>query len=160
MAGHTIRIERRFAAPQEVVFEAIANVAEAADRVESIRRIELLTEGPIGVGTRWRETRRMFGKDATEEMEITAYEPPTDLTVRANSHGTDYVTVFRFEAADGGTRLTEEFTATMAEPNLFQRVMWLVFGSVGARMTKKMMVTELDDVDRWIHRQSAGNAER
>src|SRR5690606_37405975 len=38
-------------------------------------RIERLTEGPFGVGTAFRETRRMFGRDSTEHFEVVGYEP-------------------------------------------------------------------------------------
>jgi hypothetical protein len=47
----------------------------AAERVDGIQKLEKLTDGPVGLGTRFRETRRMFRKEAAEEMEFTAFEP-------------------------------------------------------------------------------------
>jgi hypothetical protein len=37
-------------------------------------RMEVLTDSDYGVGTRWREVRRMFGREAAEEFEVTGLE--------------------------------------------------------------------------------------
>ena len=43
--------------------------------VEAIEVVERLDNGDgFGLGTTWRETRTMFGKKATEDMEVTEYE--------------------------------------------------------------------------------------
>jgi large subunit ribosomal protein L30 len=62
-----------------------------------------------GKGTRWRETRNIYGKEAIEEMEITDFQPNKRYTVEANTHGTLYITVFKFTAVKGGTKVTIEF---------------------------------------------------
>ena len=45
------------AEPAEV-FDRITDLHNAAERIEAITHLEVLTEGPIGAGTRFRETPR------------------------------------------------------------------------------------------------------
>lgn len=70
-----IQASCEIAAPRAEVFEAFADLTNLANTVKAITQVELLTEGPIGVGTRFKETRVMFGKEASEIMEITQFKP-------------------------------------------------------------------------------------
>ena len=59
-----VEVRRHVAAPVERVW-ALATDLEGSPRVvRGIEAVEVLTPGPFGVGTRWRETRRMFGRSA------------------------------------------------------------------------------------------------
>lgn len=66
-----IRMSTTIQAPPERAFAAFADFPHAARSVSGIERIEMLTDGPVGAGTRFRETRIMFGREATEEMKVT-----------------------------------------------------------------------------------------
>jgi hypothetical protein len=64
----------------------------------TLRRVDMLTQGPPGLGTRWRETAIGFG---TSEMEIVAFEPNRTWGERARTpFGTATVTL-HFEEEDG-----------------------------------------------------------
>ncbi|MEL7058978.1 MAG: SRPBCC family protein [Acidobacteriota bacterium] len=106
-----LEIERRIEAPPSLVFDVASDFRRATENLSAVESLELLTEGPIGVGTRFRETRIMFGKEATEEMEITAFDPPRSYTVECRSHGTHYVSQFRVEPDGTGTRYRLIFDA-------------------------------------------------
>src|SRR2546425_7526373 len=93
----------RIAAPVERVFEVFADLRNVPGRIKGIKRLEVLTDGPIGVGTKFRETREMFGKDATEEMEITEFDPPRTYSVGALSCGCQYTARYDFRADGEGT---------------------------------------------------------
>ena len=81
-------------APLDRVFEVFTDLPGTPGRISAITKLEVLTDGPIGVGTRWRETRVMFGREATETMEITAIDPPRSYSAAANSCGCHYETMF------------------------------------------------------------------
>ena len=98
-------IEKRIAAPAADVFAKLTDLASASETISAIRRIEILTDGPVTVGTRFRETRVMFGREATEEMEISALDPPRRFALRAESCGCRFQSEFRLEPAGGGTRV-------------------------------------------------------
>jgi hypothetical protein len=57
------------------VFEVFCDLENAAANIGAITKLEVLA-GPaqLNLGTRWRETRTMFGQQATEEMWVTGYE--------------------------------------------------------------------------------------
>jgi uncharacterized protein YndB with AHSA1/START domain len=93
-----------FAAPRERVFAAFTDLEHAAENVAAIVRVEVLTDGPVGRGTRFRETRVMFRREATEELEITAFDPPQSYTVEADSCGTHWRTTFQFSQIDAETK--------------------------------------------------------
>jgi len=99
-------------APRSLVFDKASRFGQADQIVSAITRVEMLTDGPVGEGTRFRETRSMFGKEATEEMDVTAFEPPHAYTLGADSHGTRYSTRVRFEETGGGTEVVMEMHAT------------------------------------------------
>jgi hypothetical protein len=73
--------------------------------------MEVLTDGPVRVGTRFRETRIVFKREATEEMEVTALEPPERFAFGCESHGCRYHTQMTFEPASGGTDVELRFEA-------------------------------------------------
>jgi carbon monoxide dehydrogenase subunit G len=100
------------AAPCERVFEVFTALDKAVERIPGIVALEVLSEGPFGVGTRWRETRVMFKKEATEEMWVSACDPPRSYNVDAESHGMRYSTTFTFVPEGDGTRVTWAFTGT------------------------------------------------
>ena len=138
-----VRIKRHVKAPPEKVFEVAADFPNAAEFINGISKMEMLTEEPVRVGTRFRETRVMFKREATEEMEITAFDPPRSYALGCVSHGCRYHTVMSFTRHDGGTDLEMNFQATPL--TLFAKVMSVVMSP----MMKKLAETcgkDLDDV--------------
>jgi hypothetical protein len=92
-------------APPSLVFSLFTDFARVPERVTAIMRLELLTPGPIGVGTRFRESRRLSGRDAIEEMEVTAFEPGRRYDLRSRSGGTEHRSSYRFLPEGPGTRV-------------------------------------------------------
>jgi uncharacterized membrane protein len=143
MAGFTLTKHVR--APVERVFDVFTDLHHAAERVNGIEAIEVLTEGPIGAGTRWRETRIMFGKAASEEMWISEFDPPRRYSVECDSCGARYVTHFRFTPEENGTRVEQEFTWSATS-----LLAWLM-SPIARLMAKPMMQAmdqDLDDLKR------------
>ena len=97
-------------APPAVVFAAAIDIPRWPERVQAITKVEMLSEGPIGIGTRFRETRMMFGREASEEMEITAFAPPNRFATQAQNCGTRYLSEHLFEPVDGGTKVVFAFS--------------------------------------------------
>lgn len=100
----------------------LTDIPGAAHTLSGVCAVEPLTSGPYGVGTRWRETRRMFGKASTEELRVTAAEKPARTVVEADSGGVHYVTEFRLAASGGdATQLMMAFSATQSLANGLRR---------------------------------------
>lgn len=143
------------AAPADPVFAVYTDLEKAVDRIEEIVALEILTEGPVGLGTRWSETRLMFKKEAVEEMEITSFEPPRCYVVEANSHGSLYRSVFDFEEEEGGTRVTWTFHTTAQ--SFGAKIMAPIFSLLMGGMMRKLMQKDLDALGAVCEQQdSAG----
>jgi carbon monoxide dehydrogenase subunit G len=108
----TITVSTQVAAPIEQVFKVYTDLEKAVERIPDITALEVLSKGPFGEGTRWRETRLMFKKEATEEMWVTGFDPPKSYTVEAQSHGMRYSTLFLFAPEGDGTKVSWTFAGT------------------------------------------------
>ena len=107
-----ITVSIQIAAPIEDVFRVFTEIEKAQERIPTITKLEMLSEGPFRDGTRWRETRLFMKKEATEEMWVTGFHPPQSYTVEAESHGMRYETLFQFETQGQGTQVSWEFKGT------------------------------------------------
>ncbi|MFG2023759.1 SRPBCC family protein [Streptomyces sp. NPDC048825] len=145
MTSRSVVVERRIAAGQRRVWEALTDL-EGMDRVlSSVSKVEIITDGTFDVGTRWRETRRMFGKDATEEMWVTASEPPERYVVEAQSHGTRYVSEWLLRS-DGPSVTTVRMTFSAVAQGGVMGLLAKILGGVGARAVSRAIAKDLDDV--------------
>ena len=133
----------QIAAPQERVFAAVSDFGKAADRVEAIVKCEVLTEGEIGVGTRFRETRKMFKKEHSEEMEVTGFDPPNSFTLAASSCGAEYTTIFSVQSEGEGSELSMSFTSKPVK--LMAKLMAPMFFFMKGSM-RKMMQADLESI--------------
>jgi hypothetical protein len=141
------------AAPIERVFEVLGDIEHAQERIPGITKLEILSDIRSGKGVRWRETRTMFGKEATEVMEMTEFTPPTSYRVEAASHGMKYVSVFRFRAVDDkATEVNMTFAAT--PQTLFARLMTPV-AFLFKGVTRKALHQDILSCKRYIEASGA-----
>ena len=131
------------ASPEEV-FRVFSDFRHAADLVSGITKIEILTDGPIGTGTRFLETRLMFNKEATEEMEITAMEPNKSYTLGCDSCGCTYSSTFRFTPNGNGTNV--EFHMDARPISLFAKIMSPVTALMFGPMMRKCMTKDMAEL--------------
>ena len=71
-----VHVDVRIDAPAPRVWEVCSDIEHAADTIPDIERIEFLNELRQGVGMRWREPRRMSGREVTEVLEIVEWNAP------------------------------------------------------------------------------------
>ena len=89
-----------------------ADFENCKDFIESIVKLEIIDQPQNTlVGFKWKETRVMFGKEATEIMWITDYVENEYYKTRAESHGSIYISNLSLKPAEGMTRLTMSFSA-------------------------------------------------
>lgn len=87
------------------VFDFITASDNAPKVVPSVKSMVKLTEGPVHVGTRYRETRLMNGKEQQAELEVVACDPNQKYAVRNVTEGVEFVYQYTFHPEANGTRV-------------------------------------------------------
>ncbi|KAA3614318.1 MAG: hypothetical protein DWQ01_01030 [Planctomycetota bacterium] len=141
MQGFSTKIT--MAAPPEQVFARASDLRKAPETMTAIVQLEVLNDGPIGKGTRFRETRRMFGKEATEEMEIVEFNAPHHYAVGAENHGCSYHTDLHFRPVNGGTEVEMVFKA---KANTFMAKVMAFLMKPMMKMVMKSCRQDLEDL--------------
>jgi uncharacterized protein YndB with AHSA1/START domain len=156
----SLSLAETIAAPPGIVWAALTDIPGWAQWVPNLVRLDMLAEGqpggvPFGVHTRWREVRRMFDRDASEEYEVTALEPQQLLVLHvdgrkgATGRG-EYRFRYRLEPVAIGTRLHLD-TDILGMGWLFRRVAGKLFQG-GLRRT---LASDLTAFKRHVESQPA-----
>lgn len=142
----TITISEQFDCPPETAFEVLSDFEQAENFIEGIVSVRILTEGPVAVGTRFRETRIMLGRETEEEMEIVEFVPPERLRLYAFSRGTEYISTYLLTPNEEGTKVSLEFKGH--PKTLMARVLSAVFsrmvGQVADMLQKDLREAKME----------------
>jgi len=131
--------------PREAVWKAIIDFQNCSDYIESILSVDIIDQPKDTlVGFKWKETRLMFGKEATETMWITDYVENEYYQTRAESHGSVYISKLSVDPAGDKTRLTMSFKG---EPQSFgAKVFSFCLGFMMKGSMKKALLKDLKDI--------------
>ncbi len=142
----SMTVTRTIDAPPDRVFAAVSEVGNLPAVVPDVVGIEILSDTGSGVGTRFRETRLMHGKETVTELEVTELVANDRIRMVADSHGTVWDTVFRVRAVGERTELvlTMEARAHGLLPRLLNPVMKGLF--------KKGLAKHVDAVQEYCER--------
>jgi carbon monoxide dehydrogenase subunit G len=77
-------ITRSFHVSQEKAFKGLLDLDSANQWMKGLVRIERMDEGPLQVGSEWKETRKMFGKEASEHFEVAELNDPEKIVLRCD----------------------------------------------------------------------------
>ncbi len=138
-----LSVTRTIAAPPDKVFAALSDFEHAAETIRGITKIEMLTDGPVGLGTRFRESRIMFNREATEEMEVTAWNQGRSYTLGCESCGARYASSFIVEPTSGGSRVTMKMEV---KPLTLMAKLMSPLGSLMSGSIKRCVEHDIDDV--------------
>lgn len=143
-----ITVTRTINAPIDAVFGAVADIREFSKALPHVVNYEFLSQRHSGVGTRFRETRLMNGKEATTELEVTEHVENDRVRIVADSHGTIWDTTFTVASEDNNTVLTMTMDAKAYK--LLSKLMNPLFKG----MIKKAVERDMDFVKSYCE-QSA-----
>lgn len=133
-------VSQQINAPAETVFAAVTDFANSPQRFSGIKKAQVLTTGPIGKGTRFTETRIMFGKEATATMEVIDFQPGKSYTRGSIDGGCDYRMVVSVRPTGAGsTEITFDFSGRPLTfgTKLMSPLIGLMVKSVGAKALRK-----------------------
>lgn len=132
-----ITVTRTINAPIDVVFRTVADIREFSKALPHVVKWEFLSDVQSGVGTRFRETRLMKGKEATTELEVTEHVENDRVRMVADTHGTVWDTVFSVTSGDGNTTLAMTMDAN-AYKLLLKLMNLLIKGMITKAVEKDM----------------------
>ena len=144
-------------APHDQVFDAMADLDGATYWMPGLVGLERLDAGALGPGSRWKETRKIFGKEAFEVFEVTEFVRPTRLGLRVDgSQGTssrgEYLFQYRLDPENGGTRVHLDGEIRGLSGLL------AVFGRLMAGPYKKACAKDLQALSAYLSQRQAGAA--
>ena len=138
--------------PKADVWKAVTDIPNAVGMISGILSVEVLENPEAGlVGFKWKETRKMFGKEATEIMWITDAADNEYYCTRAESHGSVYKTRLSLNDDDGNTRLTMAFTG---EPQTMgAKILSFVMGGFMKGSMEKELRKDLTDIKNFVEQR-------
>jgi hypothetical protein len=146
----TVGVTRLVEAPVAAVFRVFTDLPGRRARLSTVVAVELLTQGPFGAGTVWRETRTMAdGTEITEEFRVDECVPGERFVVASPGIGAEYRMTYTFVPVlegrhRGATMVTVVQDGTPTAPA--GRFLALVFGGLAARTVEGALRRDLDDL--------------
>lgn len=149
-----VKVSTEVNAPVERVFELFTDIEHAAERVSAIKKIEVMSTGPFGLGYRWTETREVMGRLDDAMMEISSFERNRTYTVTHHKGGVfgsglRIDAVFTFEPVPAGTKVSIEFDlhSEGLPPAMLLPLEWAIGGKV-----RHALSDDLDDLKASVER--------
>jgi uncharacterized protein YndB with AHSA1/START domain len=91
--------------PPAQVFEALTVPENARKVMRGVTRFEPLDPGPMGLGSRFLQTRVVRGMAVDVEVEVVAFEPAHRLALAGEARGVAVRFEYEMSAVPGGTRV-------------------------------------------------------
>jgi uncharacterized membrane protein len=93
-------------APAERIWALIDKLEEWPQWMPSIKRIEIVSKGPLAVGSRLSVTARVSGLMLKLLMTITKFVPERNVVLEGKALGTKLTRFYALEPASGRTKIT------------------------------------------------------
>lgn len=140
-----LEVTHHSSASPAAVWQIMTDLDGAPTAITGIQSVHRLDAGTgFGVGTKWEETRTMFGREATETLEVTAVEEGRSYVVESDARGAHYRSALSVEPSGDGSRLAMSFEA---EPEgLVSKVFASTLGKLFDGATRKAIKQDLADI--------------
>ena len=122
--------------PLEEVFAFVSDPGNGKQWRSGLEEAELTSEGPLGVGSTFREVERFLGRKMERTSEITEFEPNSKCSFKSTSGPIAFHATISFEAQEDGTRVS---MVADAEVGGFFRIA----EPIVARMGRRQMETDM-----------------
>lgn len=151
-----LTVTRETSASPEDVWAVMTDIEGTTQTLSGVTEIERLDDGEgFEPGLRWRETREVFGKEATEELEVTAVDPGRSYTVEADSGGTHYRSVLRVTPSATGATIAMTFGAEQTGGRI-SSLLTRTIGRLFQGPTRKALQQDLEDIASAAEARASG----
>jgi uncharacterized membrane protein len=126
--------------PIEQVFAFVANLENIPKYQSEVVKSEVITEGPIRLGSKFTEVVNILGRKVNAVCEVTEYEHLKELGFKSTSSPTiEYGGHFVFNSAQDGAGTQITFTGTASLKGLWRLVEPLFAGELRKGITDELM---------------------
>lgn len=140
-----LSVSREVSVSPETLWELITDLDRSPNVISAVTAVSRLDDGTdFGIGTKWQETRLIFGQESTEVLEVTEIDPGRSYTVEAESLGARYRSVISVEPSPGGSRITITFGAEST--GAVSKVLAGTIGKLFEGGTRKALGQDLEDI--------------
>ncbi|MFZ2528488.1 MAG: SRPBCC family protein [Rhodococcus sp. (in: high G+C Gram-positive bacteria)] len=122
--------------PPSEVWDFLSKAHNWPSWENSILECEQITDGELGVGTRWRGVNRLLGKKVDWVTEFTECEPQKLISGKAVDSKIGFVTTSRLDEADGGTRFTYRLETESGLGGIFGKLADPIVAAAYARVVR------------------------
>lgn len=129
------------------VFQALRDPARAEHWMAGLTSMVVEPAGLLETDSKFRETRKMFGREHTVEFEVVRVAPGECIELAAIDCGVSYHFVQSVRPEDGGTRLTID--GTIEGGGMVARMMLKL---MGAGMMRKALAKDLAALKAYLER--------
>jgi carbon monoxide dehydrogenase subunit G len=145
-------VKRNFPVSKEETYAGLLDLDSAHQWMQGLVEIERTDQGPLQVGSQWKETRKMFGKEASEHFEVVSLEKPEKIVLRCD--GTKGTTgkgeyVFTYLLTSAG----EHTDVTMIGEIRGLTGLSKIFGKLMAGAFKKACAKDLDSLKNYLEKE-------
>jgi hypothetical protein len=146
-------VDIEIAKPKEIVWSVITDIDNYSSMVSAILYLNIISQPENGiVGLKWKETRRMFGKESSEIMWITEAIENEYYCTRAESHGSIYITKLSLIETGGSTLLMMSFTGVAQ--TLFTKIVSACMSVFIKSSMEKALQKDLEDIKKYVEQIS------
>ncbi len=117
--------------PVEKVFTYITDVANHKAWQAGIVDAKVTPAGPVALGSIYHYTSQVMGRNMETQLQVSAFEPNKKWNIKTTGVPNPVETVYQFEAAGNGTKLTISMELTGGYPAAAE-------GMIKAQMQKTM----------------------
>ncbi|NQU49100.1 MAG: SRPBCC family protein [Planctomycetes bacterium] len=144
-----VEVQVTVSSPKESIWKVVTDKENVSKVITGIEKVEILERPESGlVGLKWRETRKIFGKEATEDMWVTEVVENELLKFRAESHGSIFQSTIHIAEQNGACSLT--MTHESEPQSLMAKLISIPMSLAFKGMMKKVMLKDLNDIKQAI----------
>lgn len=136
---------------KEEIWQFVSDHTKWADHIVAILSVDVIENPDTFLGFKWKEKRKMFGKEAEETMWVTDVEENKFYKTRAESHGSVYLTTVTIEEQNDSCILSQEFEGL--PQTIMGKIMMTMMGGMMKKSTEKALYDDLKDIKSYIEKQ-------
>jgi carbon monoxide dehydrogenase subunit G len=102
------------AATPEEVFRFLTDLERAPEWVPELLSMERMSEGDLGVGSRYAQLARMVGRPTRTEIVVTEYDPPCRCAHEGGGESMRFAARFTVEKHPWGSRVRHDYEYTLS----------------------------------------------